>query len=46
MKDHNMNAEKYLDIKPEVAKALRKGQPVVALESTILRHRAFVLKMT
>ena len=33
-----MNAEKYLDIKPEVAKALKKGQPVVALESTILSH--------
>lgn len=33
-----MNAEKYLDIKPEVAKALKKGAPVVALESTILSH--------
>ena len=33
-----MNADKYLDIKPEVAKALKKGAPVVALESTILSH--------
>ncbi|MCR5010075.1 MAG: pseudouridine-5'-phosphate glycosidase [Clostridia bacterium] len=33
-----MNAEKYLDIKPEVAKALKKRAPVVALESTILSH--------
>lgn len=31
-----MNA--YLDIKPEVADALAKGQPVVALESTIISH--------
>lgn len=30
--------KKYLDIKPEVAKALEKGKPVVALESTILSH--------
>ena len=28
----------YLDIKPEVADALAKGQPVVALESTIISH--------
>jgi pseudouridine-5'-phosphate glycosidase len=28
----------YLDIKPEVAEALAKGQPVVALESTIISH--------
>ena len=33
-----MNAEKYLDIKPEVAEALKNGRPVVALESTILSH--------
>ncbi|WP_028670677.1 pseudouridine-5'-phosphate glycosidase [Saccharospirillum impatiens] len=31
-----MNA--YLDIKPEVAEALANGQPVVALESTIISH--------
>lgn len=30
--------EKYLDINPEVAKALEEGQPVVALESTIIAH--------
>ena len=28
----------YLDIKPEVAKALEEGKPVVALESTIIAH--------
>ncbi len=28
----------YLDIKPEVAAALRDGKPVVALESTIISH--------
>jgi len=28
----------YLDIKPEVAKALREGKAVVALESTIISH--------
>lgn len=28
----------YLDIKPEVAEALAKGLPVVALESTIISH--------
>jgi len=28
----------YLDIKPEVAKALKKGRAVVALESTIISH--------
>ena len=28
----------YLDIKPEVAKALEEGTPVVALESTIIAH--------
>ena len=28
----------YLDIAPEVADALRNGQPVVALESTIISH--------
>ena len=30
--------KKYLDIEPEVAKALKEGKPVVALESTILSH--------
>ena len=29
---------KYLDISPEVKKALDKGRPVVALESTIISH--------
>lgn len=28
----------YLDINPEVEKALREGRPVVALESTIISH--------
>lgn len=30
--------EKYLEIKPEVKKALEEGMPVVALESTIISH--------
>lgn len=30
--------ERYLDIRPEVAEALRAGQPVLALESTIISH--------
>ena len=30
--------EKYLDINPEVRSALEAGQPVVALESTIIAH--------
>ena len=29
---------KYLDLSPEVAKALAEGKPVVALESTIISH--------
>ena len=29
---------KFLNIKPEVAEALKKGKPVVALESTIISH--------
>jgi pseudouridine-5'-phosphate glycosidase len=29
---------KYLDIAPEVRLALQQGQPVVALESTIISH--------
>ena len=29
---------KYLDVSPEVARALANGQPVVALESTIISH--------
>ena len=28
----------YLDVKPEVAEAIRAGKPVVALESTIISH--------
>ena len=33
-----MSMNKYLDIAPEVAEALREGRPVVALESTIISH--------
>ena len=33
-----MNVEYYLDIRPEIADALRENRPVVALESTILSH--------
>ena len=33
-----MNIDKYLDINPEVAEALKTGKPVVALESTIISH--------
>lgn len=33
-----MNLNKYLDIAPEVQKALDEGRPVVALESTIISH--------
>ena len=33
-----MNMEKYLDITPEIREALANGEPVVALESTILSH--------
>ena len=33
-----MNLEKYLDVSPEVAEALKAGKPVVALESTIISH--------
>lgn len=32
------NVNKYLDISPEVKKALDEGMPVVALESTIISH--------
>ena len=28
----------FLDIKPEVAKAMEEGVPVIALESTIISH--------
>jgi pseudouridine-5'-phosphate glycosidase len=34
----NKPASDVLDIAPEVAEALRSGQPVVALESTIISH--------
>ncbi|MBZ2174412.1 pseudouridine-5'-phosphate glycosidase [Schnuerera sp. xch1] len=30
--------KKYLDINPEVLKAIKRGDPVVALESTIISH--------
>ena len=33
-----MNLNRYLDIAPEVKKALDEGRPVVALESTIISH--------
>ena len=33
-----MKLEKYLDITPALRKALKNGEPVVALESTILSH--------
>ncbi len=33
-----MNLNKYLDVNPEVAKAVEEGKPVVALESTIISH--------
>ncbi len=33
-----MNLNRYLDVKPEVAEAIREGRPVVALESTIISH--------
>ena len=33
-----MLAHPWLDIQPEVAEALQRGQPVVALESTIISH--------
>lgn len=33
-----MGFEKYLDITPEIKKALSEGKPVVGLESTILSH--------
>lgn len=33
-----MNYNKYLDVNPEVAQAVREGKPVVALESTIISH--------
>ena len=33
-----MVLNKYLDIHPEVAEAIRSGKPVVALESTIISH--------
>lgn len=33
-----MNLEKYLEVKPEVAEAIKVGKAVVALESTIISH--------
>ena len=38
MEEFNMTLNKYLDIAPEVQKALEEGRPVVALESTIMSH--------
>ena len=33
-----MNLNRFLDVNPEVAQAVREGKPVVALESTIISH--------
>ena len=33
-----MNQNRYLDVAPNVAEALKEGRPVVALESTIISH--------
>lgn len=33
-----MDLKKYMDVNPEVEKALAEGRPVVALESTIISH--------
>ncbi len=33
-----MELNKYLDVAPEVAEAVKNGKPVVALESTIISH--------
>ena len=33
-----MTTNQYLDVSPEVARAIQTGQPVVALESTIISH--------
>ncbi len=33
-----MSYEKYLDVAPEVAEAIKNNKPVVALESTIISH--------
>ena len=33
-----MDLKQYLDIQPELQVALKNGEPVVALESTILSH--------
>ena len=38
MEEYSMTLNKYLDIAPEVQKALDEGRPVVALESTIISH--------
>ena len=32
------NLKKYLDVSPEVQKAIDEGKPIVALESTIISH--------
>ena len=37
-KEWSIIMNKYLDISPEVQKALAEGKPVVALESTIISH--------
>jgi len=34
----DMELNKYLDVAPEVAEAIKNGKPVVALESTIISH--------
>ena len=38
LKGDDLMLEKYLQVHPEVQKAVAAGQPVVALESTIISH--------
>ena len=37
-KEKHMEIKDYLDLTPEIKKALEQGKPIVALESTILSH--------
>src|ERR1700733_4170717 len=37
-KETCMNVSSILDVRPEVAEAVRRGRPVVALESTLIAH--------
>lgn len=38
LRNYSKNLKSLIDIKPEVAEALRLNSPVVALESTIITH--------